>query len=206
LEDLPGWEAATEANELAIGQFFVAFSTLVGTMEQRLSIYFADCGVPEDAAQLPFGTLAADSLGRVFFETALHAHDHGKKEERIASRLAKEVQGQIPFRNDMAHGLLSTRSRVFSVATGEWEVSPPLLSRTKPGRKAGARVHRELGTLRETTNDLNELAASVSMYGAVCFDQAEGYEIRDLIRLSDKGDLIRGPKNPLGHPPKPDQS
>ncbi len=172
MEDWGAYDAQREDGFRAIGRYVVAFSELVSEMRQQLAWYCAGDAYASERmlnVEIALGGAAAIDIANAFFGLARHAGSFTDAEEKIAARLAKEVQDAISTRNDVAHG-------DWQAGALQREADAPVeavhrLVRILPHRKAGPfkSVILTVKDIDAMTDALLKLLTTVVEFGKLAF-------------------------------------
>ncbi len=169
----------------AVGQYFVAFSVVVGTMRRALGRVFEKPGQEPMLVEALFSDLMAMNMARAFFAACSMMADPSQDdtEQTIAKRLNAIVKAAIEDRNELAHGdwllLLGfgpdagLRPRLSRFRLTSGSPRPELLDVSPP-------------TLDKRSDALHRLQSLVQEYGEICLPEpgtTAAYRVREVFAI-----------------------
>lgn len=189
----------------AIGRYVVRFAVLVDTMRNLLARQLMGDGAINAVPYLLMGEMTAQPIANSFFGACRLEAELSDADQKVERALNNQVNDQIKFRNDLAHG-------DWSLDAWRFARTPPGVSelfRLRPARKAGFvdAMHISAEALETRCVALDLLTVRLIEYGSICFglDDYKGLHVSDVLTASnklvrrdgEKASQIAGPEVPL---------
>jgi hypothetical protein len=159
-----------------IGHYIVRFAALIDAMRNRLATQLT-WGItpPNPVPYIVMGEMTAMPMANAFFGACRSVAELEDSELRVEKILISQVQEQIKFRNDIAHG-------DWEVDAWQYARTPPGVSelyRLRPNRRAGyvEATHISAEAIETRRVQVDQLRDRVLDYGTIC------------LKLHDSGDL-----------------
>lgn len=169
-----------------MGHYVFAFAYLVSQMREGVEFVLSDDKRDSTRidARLAMGAAFAEQITNAFFAICERHAELDDEERQVAVRLRTEVMDAIAERNDIAHGDWSVL----------WPNHGPTLSRTKPGRRAGAFVEqvRTAEEIDAKARSVEELADTITEFAMLCLgihpleESGTAVRIRDIYRFRNR--------------------
>jgi hypothetical protein len=187
----------------AIGRYIVAFSHLIAEMRISIESQFVTWEAEPERIELVLGEAPADQITNAFFAVCEHTVNLDDEERKVATHLKTEVRNAIRDRNDVAHGDWAT----------DFDSGHPVILRTKPGRRAGPRVHkvRSIQQLNAMADALAKLTDTVREFAWLTlgghpleepiganrkedpdYGEASEIRVREIFRFRNRGIVRKG--------------
>ncbi|HEX4435659.1 MAG TPA: hypothetical protein VH061_02585 [Solirubrobacteraceae bacterium] len=172
----------------AVGQYFVAFSVVVGSMRRALGRGFERPGQEPMLVDALFSDLMAMNMARAFFAACSMIADpkQDEVEQEIGKRLNAIVKAAIEDRNELAHG-------DWMLLQG-WEPEAGLEPKLTRFRLTSGNPRPELldvspPILDQRSDALQRLHSLVQEYGEICLPEpgwTAPYRVREVFAIEDK--------------------